>query len=351
MTRSTHHEAVKKTLILGAALVMTAVTTASAASLTGAGSSFVYPLFSKVFSEYGKSGDTVNYQSVGSGAGQNQLKGRVIDFGATDVPIPAADVDGYPGKVLTIPVAMGAVVISYNIPGVDSNLKFNGKVLADIYLGKIKLWNDAALVKLNPDVKLPTLPITVAHRSDGSGTTGVFTDYLSKVSSEWKTKVGSATSVQWPTGLGAKGTDGVSGVVKSTPGSIGYIELTYALNNKIDFGLVQNRTGAYVKPSIAGVQAAAASVVIPTSGIISLTNATGASTYPISTFSYGIFYQEQSYGGRSAAQAAALKKALTYVVTTGQNFSEALYYAPLPTAAQSRARAIISTMTFGGKKF
>ncbi len=341
----------KKILILGAALVLTAASTASALTLTGSGSSFVYPLFTKVFSEYGKAGDTVNYQSVGSGAGQNQLKSRVVDFAATDVPITADDLPGYPGKVLTVPAAMGAVVVSYNIPGVDSNVKFSGKVLADIFLGKIRLWNDAAIAKLNAGVKLPALPITVAHRSDGSGTTGVFTDYLSKVSPDWKSKVGSATSVQWPTGIGAKGNDGVSGVVKSTPGSIGYIELTYALNNKIDFGLVQNRTGAFVKPSIAGAQAAAANVVIPTSGIISLTNAAGAATYPISTFSYAIFYQEQNYGGRSAAQAAALKKMLTYVVTTGQNYSEALYYAPLPSAAQSRARAIISTMTFGGKSF
>ncbi len=339
----------KKTLILGAALVLTA--TASAASLTGSGSSFVYPLFTKVFSEYGKSGDTVNYQSVGSGAGQKALKDRVVDFAATDVPIPEADMASYPGKVLTIPAAMGAVVISYNIPGVDNNLKFNGKILADIFLGKTKLWNDAAIAKLNPEVKLPALPITVAHRSDGSGTTGVFTDYLSKLSSEWKTKVGSATAVQWPTGIGAKGTDGVSGVIKSTPGAIGYIELTYALNNKIDFGLVQNRTGAFVKPTIAGVQAAAANVVIPTSGIISLTNAAGAATYPISTFSYAIFYQDQSYGGRTAAQAAALKKLLTYTVTTGQGYSEPLFYAPLPSAAQSRARAIISSMNFGGKSF
>ncbi|GGR24645.1 phosphate ABC transporter substrate-binding protein PstS [Deinococcus ruber] len=338
----------KKILILGAALVATA---ASAASLTGSGSSFVYPLFTKVFSEYGKSGDSVNYQSVGSGAGQKALKDRVVDFAATDVPIPDADISGYPGKVLTIPAAMGAVVISYNIPGVDENLKFNGKILADIYLGKTKLWNDAALAKLNPGVKLPALPITVAHRSDGSGTTGVFTDYLSKVSSEWKTKVGSATAVQWPTGIGAKGTDGVSGVVKSTPGAIGYIELTYALNNKIDFGLVQNRTGAFVKPTIAGVQAAAANVVIPTSGITSLTNAGGATTYPISTFSYAIFYQEQKYGNRTLDQAKALKKMLTYVATSGQDFSEALYYAPLPAAAQSRARALIASMTFDGKKF
>ena len=344
----------KKTLALGLVAATSALATVSvgtAASLTGSGSSFVYPLFSKVFSEYGKSGDTVNYQSVGSGAGQKALKDRVVDFAASDVPIPEADVAGYPGKVVTIPAAMGAVVISYNVPGVDANLKFSGAVLADIYLGKTKLWNDAALVKLNPDVKLPALPITVAHRSDGSGTTGVFTDFLGKVSSEWKTKVGSATAVQWPTGIGAKGTDGVSGVVKSTPGAIGYIELTYALNNKIDFGLVQNRSGAFVKPSIAGVQAAVANVVIPASWITSLTNAAGAATYPISTFSYALFYQEQKYGSRTADQAKALKKMLTYVVTTGQGYSEALYYAPLPASAQTRARALIASLTFDGKKF
>ena len=338
----------KKTLILGAALVLTA-TTASAVSLTGSGSSFVYPLFTKVFSEFGKSGDTVNYQSVGSGAGQKALKDRVVDFAASDVPVTAEDAATYPGKFVTIPAAMGAVVVSYNIPGVDSSLKFNGKVLADIFLGKTKLWNDPSIVKLNPDAKLPALPITVAHRSDGSGTTGVFTDFLSKVSPEWKTKVGSATAVQWPSGIGAKGNDGVSGVVKSTPGAIGYIELTYALNNKIDFGLVQNRTGAFVKPSIAGVQAAAANVVIPTSGVVSLTNAGGAATYPISTFSYALFYQEQKYGNRTLAQAQALKKMLTYTITTGQTFSENLFFAPLPAAAQSRARALISTLTFDGK--
>ena len=342
----------KKILILGAALVVTAASSASAVSLIGAGSSFVFPFFSKVFSEYAKTGsDTVNYQSVGSGAGQTQLKGRVIDFGATDVPITAADLPSYPGKVLTVPAAMGAVVMSYNIPGVDSNLKFNGAAIAGIYLGKIKLWNDPALVKLNPGVKLPALPITVARRSDGSGTTGVFTDFLSKVSSEWKTKVGSATAVEWPVGVGARGNDGVAGVVKSTPGSVGYIELTYALTNKIDFGLVQNRSGAFIKPTIAGVQAAAANVVIPVSGVISLTNAAGAVTYPISTFAYGIFYQEQKYGNRTLAQAQALKKALTYAATTGQSFSEALSYAPLPAAAQSRARAIIASMTFDGKSF
>ncbi|MFC4456025.1 phosphate ABC transporter substrate-binding protein PstS [Deinococcus sonorensis] len=339
----------KKLFSLGAALVISA---ASAASLTGSGSSFVYPLFTKMFSEYAKAtNDTVNYQSVGSGAGQKQLKDRIVDFAGTDVPVPDADIASYPGKVLTIPDALGAVVISYNVPGVDTTLKFSGPVLANIYLGKTRLWNDPAIAKLNPGVKLPALPITVAHRSDGSGTTGVFTEYLSKVSSEWKSKVGSATSVEWPTGIGAKGTDGVSGVVKSTPGAIGYIELTYALNNKIDYGTVQNRAGNFVKATIAGVQAAAASVVMPTSGIVSITNATGANSYPISTYTYAIFYQDQKYGNRTQAQAAALKKMLNWVVTTGQTYNEGLYYAPLPASAQTRARAIISTMTYGGAKF
>ena len=327
------------TLLASASLV-------SAANLTGSGSSFVYPLFTKMFAEY--KADAVNYQSVGSGAGQKQLHDRVVDFAGTDVPIPAADIAGYPGKVLTIPDTLGAVVPVYNVPGVTAELKFNGKVLGDLFLGKIKLWNDPALVKLNPGVTLPPLPVTIVHRSDGSGTTGVFTDYLSKVSSEWKSKVGSATSVQWPVGVGGKGSDGVAGAVKSTPGSLGYVELTYALTNKISFGSIQNRAGQFVKASIAGVQAAAASVVMPTSGIVSITNATGAASYPISTYSYVIFYQDQKYGNRSAAQASALKAMLNWVVTKGQAYNEALYYAPLPTSAQTRARAIISTITYGG---
>lgn len=326
--------------------LLAAASLGSAANLTGSGSSFVYPLFSKMFAEY--KADAVNYQSVGSGAGQKQLKDRVVDFAGTDVPIPDADISGYPGKVLTIPVTLGAVVPVYNVPGVSAELKFSGRVLADIYLGKVRMWNDPALVKLNAGVALPPLPITVVHRSDGSGTTGVWTEYLGKVNPEWKGKVGSATSVQWPLGVGAKGSDGVAGAVKSTPGSLGYVELTYALSNKINYGSVQNRAGQFVKASTAGVQAAAASVVMPTGGIVSITNATGAQSYPISTYSYVIFYQDQKYGSRTAAQASALKNLLTYIVTGGQAFGEALSYVPLPQSAQTRARAIISTMTFGG---
>ncbi len=330
--------------------LLAAVSAASAMDLTGAGSSFVYPLFTKMFSEYKTaSGDQVNYQSIGSGGGQKQLLSRTIDFAGSDVAIPQEDVSKYPGKVLAVPDAIGAVVVSYNVPGVSGAVKFSGKTIADIFLGNIKTWNDAALTKLNPGVTLPPLPITVVHRSDGSGTTGVFTEYLNKVSPAWKSKVGSATAVSWPLGVGAKGNDGVAGAVKSTPGAIGYIELTYALVNKIDFGDVQNRAGNFVRPSIASVQAAANGVILPPSGVVSITNASGQGAYPISTYTYALFYQDQKYGNRSQAQAQALKNMLTWVVTKGQQYNEPLNYAALPDASQVRARNIINQLTYGGQ--
>jgi phosphate transport system substrate-binding protein len=237
----------------------------------------------------------------------------------------------------------------YNIPGVDASLKFTGKVLADIYLGKIKLWNDPAIAKLNDDVRLPALPITVVRRSDGSGTTAVFTDFMSKVSSEWKTKVGSANSVNWPVGIGARGNEGVSGTVKNTPGSIGYTELSYALQNKIDYGSVQNRAGRFLKADVKSVTAAASSVTLPVDTRVSITNATGAGSYPIASYTYVIFYQDQKYGNRTEAQAKALKNLLNWMVTSGQQYNEPLNYSELPSNAQTRARTIIRSMTFGGK--
>lgn len=321
---------------------------ALAVDITGAGASFPYPLYTKMFSEYKKSsGDNVNYQSVGSGAGQNQISARTVDFGASDTPMPADAREKAPGKILHVPTAMGAVVPIYNIPGVDTSLKFNGKVLADIYLGKIRTWNDAAIAKLNPGVTLAPLPITVVRRSDGSGTTGVWTDYLSKVSSEWKSKVGSSTSVNWPVGVGARGNDGVAGVVKQTPGAIGYVESVYADQNKIDYGLVQNRAGNFVKASPKSVTAAASSVTIPTDTLVSLTNATGANSYPIASFTYLLVYQDQKYGNRTQAQAQALKDMIQWVITTGQQYNEPLGYAELPTNAQTRARSIVRSLKFG----
>ncbi|PYE56441.1 phosphate ABC transporter substrate-binding protein PstS [Deinococcus yavapaiensis] len=342
----------KKMLTL--VLVVASAGVASAqASLTGAGASFPFPLYSKMFAEYKNTKNvTVNYQSVGSGAGQRQIKERTVDFGASDTPVSNDDLGAYPGKLLHVPTALGAVVPIYNIPGVDASLKFTGAVLADIYLGKIKLWNDAAITKLNSGVSIPALPITVVRRSDGSGTTGVFTDYLSKVSRDWKSKVGSGTAVNWPVGIGARGNEGVSGTVRQTPGAIGYAELVYAQQNKIDFGSVQNRAGNFVKASEAAVTAAAKAVTLPADTRVSITNppATAANAYPISSFTYVLVYQDQKYAGRTKAQAQALKDLLSWMVTTGQQYNEPLNYAELPDNAQTRARNIIRSMTFGGER-
>lgn len=338
----------KKFMTLGAALVLTS---AAAATITGAGASFPYPLYSKMFAEYKKAaGDDVNYQSVGSGAGQKQIIERTVDFAGSDNPMSDETIKTAPAAVLHIPTAIGAVVPTYNLPGVTGQLKFTGPVLANIYLGKIKLWNDPALVKLNPDAKLPPLPITVARRSDGSGTTFVFADYLAKVSSEWKTKVGVANSLQWPVGIGGKGNDGVAGVVKSTPGAIGYVELVYAKQNKLTFGSVQNRAGKFVTADNGPAAAAAQGVVIPADTRVSLTNSANADAYPIASFTYLIVYKDQKYGTRTQAQAAALKKLLTWVVTDGQQFNEPLDYAKLPANAANKAKTVINSMTFGGAK-
>jgi phosphate transport system substrate-binding protein len=342
----------KKTF-LGLALVATASfgTAAAQGSITGAGASFPFPLYSKMFAEYKeKSGVSVNYQSVGSGAGQKQIIERTVDFGASDNAMTDEGMKDAPGKLIHVPTAIGAVVPSYNLPGVTTPLKFTGKVLADIYLGKIKTWGDKSIAALNPGVTIPPLPITVARRSDGSGTTYVFADYLSKVSSEWKSKVGVGNSLQWPTGTGAKGNDGVAGVVKSTPGAIGYVELVYAKQNKLTFGSVQNRAGKFVVADNGPAAAAALGLVIPADTRVSLTNSANAEAYPIASFTYVIFYKDQKYGNRTEAQAKALKNLLTWMVTTGQQYNEPLDYSKLPANVASKAKALINSINYGGKK-
>ncbi|MDB5045553.1 MAG: phosphate transporter substrate-binding protein [Deinococcus sp.] len=342
----------KKTF-LGLALVATTSfgTAAAQGSITGAGASFPFPLYSKMFAEYKeKSGVSVNYQSVGSGAGQKQIIERTVDFGASDNAMTDEGMKDAPGKLIHVPTAIGAVVPSYNLPGVTTPLKFTGKVLADIYLGKIKTWGDKSIAALNPGVTIPPLPITVARRSDGSGTTYVFADYLSKVSSEWKSKVGVGNSLQWPTGTGAKGNDGVAGVVKSTPGAIGYVELVYAKQNKLTFGSVQNRAGKFVVADNGPAAAAALGVVIPADTRVSLTNSANAEAYPIASFTYVIFYKDQKYGNRTEAQAKALKNLLTWMVTTGQQYNEPLDYSKLPANVASKAKALINSINYGGKK-
>lgn len=339
----------KKIILLGLALVTT--TAAAQTTLTGAGASFPFPLYSKMFAEYKTAaGVDVNYQSVGSGAGQKQITERTVDFAGSDNPMSDDAMKAAPAKLLHVPMAIGAVVPSYNLPGVTEPLKFTGKVLADIYLGKIKTWNDKAITALNPGLTIPPLPITVARRSDGSGTTFVFSDFLSKVSTEWQTKVGRGNSLSWPVGTGASGNAGVAGIVKSTPGAIGYVELVYAKQNKLAFGSVQNRAGKFVLADNGPAAVAAKGVVIPPDTRVSLTNSANADAYPIASFTYIIFYQDQKYGTRTEAQAAALKKLLLWMISSGQAYNEPLDYAKLPDNVALKAKTIINTMNYGGKK-
>ena len=297
-------------------------------TINGAGATFPYPIYSKWFSEYNKLHPDVriNYQSIGSGGGIQQVTNRTVFFGATDGPMNEDQLKGAPG-IMHFPTVLGAVVPVYNVAGV-SELKFTGQALADIYLGKIKKWNDPALTKLNPGVKLPATDISVVHRSDGSGTTYIFVDYLSKISPQFKSDVGVSTSVRWPAGVGGKGNEGVSGLVTQTPGSIGYVELIYALQNKIPFGSVQNAAGEFVKASTDAVTkaAAAAAATIPEDFRVSITNAQGAGAYPISSFTWILLYQDPMDKRAGNAMVDFLKWALT----DGQKYAPDLGYAPLP---------------------
>jgi len=327
--------------------------TASASSddnaLIGAGSSFDNPLFSKMFSEYNKTnGLKINYQSVGSGAGISQLTNKTVDFGASDAPMNAKQDSAVSAPVLHIPVTAGAVVLSYNLPDVKDTLKLTPAILADIFLGKITKWDDAKIAEVNKGVKLPSTGIVIAHRSDGSGTSNIFTTYLSKVNEEWSTKVGKGSSVNWPVGLGGKGNEGVAGLIKQTPGAIGYIELAYAIQNNMPYAKMQNKAGNFITPSIASVTAAA-NVTIPADSKISLTNTDAADGYPISGFSWVLIYKEQKYNNRSADRAAKLLKLLSWVIHDGQQYSGALNYAPLSAAAVSTGAAILKSATYDGK--
>jgi phosphate transport system substrate-binding protein len=318
--------------------------------LLGAGSSFVNPLYTKMFSEYNqKTGVKVNYQSVGSGAGIQQLTSKTVDFGASDAYLNDEKMAAMPAPIIHIPTCLGAVVITYNIPGVTSQLNLNGDVIASIYLGKIKKWNDPALVKLNPDAKLPGTDIIVVHRSDGSGTTFIFADYLAKISEEWKTSIGVNTSLNWPAGLGGKGSEGVSGLVKQTPGAIGYVELIYALQNNIGYAKVINKSGSYAIPSLQSV-VAAGNVKLPDDLRFSITNSESSEGYPISGASWVMMYKEQKYGNRTLDQATTLAKLVWWMIHEGQSFNEPLNYAKLPASAVTQAEALLKSVTYDGKQ-
>jgi phosphate transport system substrate-binding protein len=318
-------------------------------TLIGAGSSFDNPLFSKMFSEYNKlNGLKVNYQSVGSGAGISQLTNKTVDFGASDAPMNGKQDSALSAPALHIPVTAGAVVLSYNVPEIKDTLLLNPSLLADIFLGKITKWDDAKIAAVNKGVKLPSTAIVVAHRSDGSGTSNIFTTYLSKVSDEWNAKVGKGSSVNWPVGLGGKGTEGVAGMVKQTPGAIGYIELAYAIQNKMAFAKVQNKSGNFITPSIASVTAAA-NISIPADSKISLTNTDAADGYPISGLSWVLIYKEQKYNDRSEDKSTKLLKLISWMIHDGQQYGGPLSYAPLSANAVSVGDAILKSATYDGK--
>ena len=318
-------------------------TAAARIQINGAGATFPYPIYSKWFSEYNKLHPNVeiNYQSIGSGGGIRQVTAQTVFFGATDGPMTDEQLTSAPGPVLHFPTVLGAVVPIYNLPGLAQDLKFSGPVLADIYLGRIKKWNDRAIAGLNPGVTLPATDITVVHRSDGSGTTFIYVDYLSKVSPDFKSNVGVNTSVNWPVGVGGKGNEGVSGMVSQTPGSIGYVELIYALQNKISFGAVQNIAGEFIKATPEGVTKAAAGATVPDDFRVSITNAPGAGAYPISSFTWLLMFEKPADKDKAKVMVDFVKWALT----DGQAFATELGYAPLPDAVVKKELAAVERIT------
>jgi len=327
---------------LTAGLIVAATGTAQAQKLTGAGATFPYPIYSKWFSEYSAAhpGVEINYQSIGSGGGIRQVTAGLVDFGATDGPMTDEQLASSKVKLIHFPTVMGAVVPIFNVTGVN-DLKFSPDVLADIYLGKITTWNDARIEKDNPGVKLPNETINVIHRSDGSGTSYIFTDYLSKVSKDWAGGPGKGTALNWPKGIGGKGNEGVAGLVRQLPGSIGYVELIYALQNKISFGEVKNAAGNWVKASIAGVTEAAASVkTMPADYRVSITNAPGAQAYPISSFTWLLVPVKSA----DPAKGKVIKDFLNWMLNDGEKEVSALYYAPLPAAVVAKEHQTVNNL-------
>jgi len=302
-------------------------------TINGAGATFPYPIYSKWFDEYARVDPSVrfNYQSIGSGGGQKQILAQTVDFGASDGPMSDDNLAKAPGKILHIPTVAGADVVAYNLPGSPA-LKLDADTVAGIFLGNVKKWNDAKITALNPGMSLPDQEIVVVHRSDGSGTTYIWTDYLSKVSAEWKQKVGTNTSVNWPTGIGGKGNEGVAGQIKQTPGALGYVELIYAIQNKMPYADVKNSAGAFVKPSIESVTAAMATAQIPDDFRFSMTNAPGQDSYPIAGATWLLVYEQQ----KDPAKGKKLVEFLKWALTKGEAMAKELSYAPLPDALRDR---------------
>jgi len=317
---------------------------ANAQNLNGAGATFPYPIYSKWFSEYKQQNPSVqiNYQSIGSGGGIQQVTSGTVDFGAADVPMTEEQITRAKVKVMALPTVLGAVVPVYNVPGVNKELNFSGDVIADIYLGTITNWNDARIAKDNPGISLPNHSIIPVYRSEGSGTTFIFTDFLSKVNADFKSKVGAAAAVRWPTGIGQKGNEGVAGMVRQAPFSFGYVELIYAEQNKMSFGLVKNSSGKFVKASTVGVTAAAAASAktMPADYRISITNAAGPDSYPISSFTWLLIPTQST----DAAKTKALVGFLNWMLDHGETEAASLSYAPLPKQVQDMVRKSVTTI-------
>lgn len=301
---------------------------ADALLINGAGATFPYPIYSKWFDEYHKLNANIqfNYQSIGSGGGIRQISQKTVDFGATDGPMKDSDIEGAQGTIMHLPTVLGAVVPIYNVEGLKDPINFSQKAIAGIFLGDIKTWNDPELAKANPGVTLPASAIVVVHRSDGSGTSFCWTDFLAKINSSWAARVGRGTAVNWPVGLGGKGNEGVAGLVKQTPNSVGYVELIYASQNKIAYGKLQNKAGKFVEASQASVRAAAASVKMPFDFRVSVTNAAGPESYPAATYTWLLVYKGQS----DKAKGKALVDFLNWMLKDGQGMADALGYVPLP---------------------
>ena len=325
------------------ALLLLVLPSAAQTKLNGAGATFPYPMYSKWFNEYHNQHPEIeiNYQSIGSGGGIRQVTAGTVDFGATDGPMSDQQLADAKFKIIHLPTVLGAVVPAYNIPGVKDELKFTPEVLAGIYLGRITSWNDPAIAKANSGVSLPNQPIIVVHRSDGSGTTYVWTDYLSKISSEWNNQAGKGTSVKWPVGLGAKGNEGVAGMIRQMDGAFGYVELIYAVQNNISYGSVKNAAGSFVKASLDSTTAAAASVkAMPADFRVSITNAPGKEAYPISSFTWLLVPADW----KDKTKQKVMVDFLNWMLDQGQNMTAQLNYAPLPDAVKQKEREAIKTI-------
>lgn len=317
--------------------------------LLGAGATFPMPLYTKMFDTYNqKTGVKVNYQSVGSGAGITQLVNKTVDFGATDAFMTDEELKKAGAPIVHIPICLGAVVITYNLPN-NPKLKLTPEIIADIFLGKITNWNDPKIKAVNSGVNLPDMKIGVVRRSDGSGTTFIFTDYLSKISNEWKNGPGTGKSINWPVGLGAKGNEGVAGYIKQLPGAIGYVELIYALQNKMPVAVIKNRSGNFVEPSLKSISLSA-NIELPDDTRVSITDTQSKEGYPISGFTWIIIYKEQNYSGRTREKAKALLDLLWWMTHDGQKIAESMQYAPLPKSAVVKVENILKSVEYGGAK-